>query len=220
MLDLRVRHRAPELAVVDPATGEAIGCVPASGPPEAHDAVGSARVAHGPWARIAPEARGSLLKAAARRLREHARELAELQTREAGTPLAGSLGGGEAGIAALEAYAELGPLDRGRGPRGDIVLHEPRGVVAILMPWSDPLASSCGALAAALVTGNAVVLKPSEKAPLTAGRVVELLDLGGILQLLHGDERAARPLATHPGVDLVMRPGEEAAGSHLAVIDA
>jgi len=51
MLDLRVRHRAPELAVLDPATGEAIGCVPASGPPEAHDAVGSARAAHGAWAR-------------------------------------------------------------------------------------------------------------------------------------------------------------------------
>src|ERR1700754_3685430 len=220
MLDLRVRHRAPELAVLDPATGEAIGCVPASGPPEAHDAVGSARAAHGAWARIAPEARGSLLKAAARRLRECARELAELQTREAGTPLAGSLGGVEAGIGALEAYAELGPIDRGHGPRGDIVLREPRGVVAILMPWADPLAASCGALAAALVTGNAVVLKPSEKAPLTAERVVELLDLGEILQLLHGDERAARPLATHPGVDLVMRPGEEAAGSHLAVIDA
>ena len=64
------------------------------------------------WARTAPDARGSLLKAAARRLREHARELAELQTLEAGTPLAGSLGGVEAGIGAIEAYAELGPLDR------------------------------------------------------------------------------------------------------------
>lgn len=220
MLDLGVSRRVPELAVIDPATGEAIGHVPAGGAPEAHDAVTAARTARTAWARTAAEARGSLLKAAARRLREHARELAELQTRETGTPLSHSLGGVHAGIGAIEAYAELGPLDRRPAPRGDLVLREPRGVVAILMPWSDPLAASCSALAAALVAGNTVVLKPSEKAPLAAERVVELLDLGDVLMLLHGDERAARPLATHPGVDLVIRPGEEAAGSHLVVVDA
>src|SRR3954453_6820119 len=219
-LDLGVRSRLPELAVLDPATGEPIGYVPAGAAPEAHDAVRAARAAHAAWARTAPEARGSLLKSAARRLREHAREIAELQTREAGTPLAASLGAVESGIATFEAYAELGPLDRARPPRGDLVVREPRGVVAILMPWSDALASSASALAAALVTGNAVVLKPSEKAPLAAQMVVELLDLGEILQLLHGDERAARPLTTHPGVDLVIRPGEESAGSHLVVVDA
>jgi acyl-CoA reductase-like NAD-dependent aldehyde dehydrogenase len=219
-VDLRVFARAPELAVLDPATGEAIGHVPAGAAPEAHLAVVAARAAQGPWARTAPEARGALLKAAARRLRESARELAELQTREGGTPLAGSLGGVEAGIAALEAYAELGPLTPARLPRGDMVLREPRGVVAILMPWSDPLAASCGALAAALVSGNTVVLKPSEKAPLAADRLVELLELGAILQLLHGDERAAQPLVAHAGVDVVMRPGEEASGSHLAIVDA
>jgi len=205
--------------VLDPSTGVAIGHVPAGAAPEAHDAVAAARGAAAAWARTAPDARGSLLKAGARRLREHARELAELQTREAGTPLSASLGGVERGIATLEAYAELGPLDRARPPRGDLVVREPRGVVAILMPWCDPLSSSASALAAALVSGNTVVLKPSEKAPLAAEMVVELLDLGEILQLLHGDERAARPLATHPGVDLVIRPGEEAAGSHLVVVD-
>ena len=105
--------RVPELAVLDPATGEAIGHIPAGGVPEAHHAVAGRRAAHGAWARTAPEARGSLLKAAARRLREHARELAELQTLEAGTPLADSLGGSRRDRA-LEAYAELGPLDRGR----------------------------------------------------------------------------------------------------------
>ncbi len=206
--------------MLDPSTGEAIGHVPAGAAPEAHDAVAAARSAAVAWARTEPDARGSLLKSRTRQLREHARELAELQTREAGTPLAGSLGGIESGIATLEAYAELGPLDRARPPRGDLVVREPRGVVAILAPWCDPLAASCGALAASLVTGNAVVLKPSEKAPLAAQLMVELLDLGDVLQLLHGDERAARPLSTHAGVDLVVRPGEEAAGSHLVVVDA
>ena len=220
MLDLCVSHSVPRLAVIDPATGEAIGQIPAGAAPEAHEAVTAARAAQVSWARTAAEARGSLLKAAARRLREHARELAELQTRETGTPLSGSLGGVESGISAIEAFSELGPLDLRPGPRADLVVREPRGLVAILMPWTDPLAASCSALAAALVTGNAVVVKPSEKAPLAAHRLVELLDLGDVLRVLLGDERAARPLATHPGVDLVVRPGEEAAGSHLVVIDA
>ena len=74
----------------------------------------AARAAQAPWARTRPEARGSLLKAGARALREHARELAALQTLEVGMPLRESLGGVEAGIAAFEAYAELGPIDRGR----------------------------------------------------------------------------------------------------------
>ena len=158
----------PELAVLDPATGEPIGHVPAGGAPEANHAVAGRPRRAGPVG--ADRARGARLAPEGRRpaVREHARELAALQTLEAGTPLADSLGGVEAGIGALEAYAELGPLDRGRPPRGDLVLRDPRGVVAILMPWCDPLAASCGALGAALVRGNAVVLKPSEKAPLAA----------------------------------------------------
>lgn len=216
-LDPGVRRR---LGVFDPATGEQIGHIPGGGAPEAHDAVRAARAAQPAWAATDPGARGALLKAATRRLREYARELAELQARETGLPQAASLGCVQAGIAAAEAYAELGPLERGRTRRGDLVLREPRGTVAILMPWSDPLRATFGPLAAALVAGNAVVLQPSHRAPLAAERVAELLDLGAILQVLHGDEHAARPLAAHHGVDLVMRPGEEAAGSHLAIIDA
>src|SRR4051794_14337418 len=57
-LGLRVRPRVPELAVLDPATGEPIGYVPAGAAPEAHDAVRAARVAQAAWASTAPEARG------------------------------------------------------------------------------------------------------------------------------------------------------------------
>ena len=57
------------------------------------------------------------------------------------------------------------------------MVHEPRGVVALLVPWNDPVAIACGQIAAALVTGNAVVFKPSEKTPLSGVRLVELLDL-------------------------------------------
>ena len=96
------------------------------------------------------------------------------------------------------------------------MVHEPRGVVALLVPWNDPIAIACGQIAAALVTGNAVVYKPSEKTPLSGARLVELLDLGGVLQLLHGDARAGRPLAAHPRVDLVIHTGSVQTGREVA----
>jgi succinate-semialdehyde dehydrogenase/glutarate-semialdehyde dehydrogenase len=210
------------LDVLDPASGERIGAIPAGSPAAADAAVRAARAAQPAWARTAPAERGAILKAAARRLRAHAAELAELQTREGGKPLGDSLGGVEAGIGAIEQYAELGPLHRGRALQGgweaaDLMVHEPRGVVALLVPWNDPLAIACGQIAAALVTGNAVVFKPSEKTPLSGARLVELLDVpGGVLQLLLGDARAGRPLAAHPLVDLVLHTGSVQTGREVA----
>jgi acyl-CoA reductase-like NAD-dependent aldehyde dehydrogenase len=137
-------------------------------------------------------------------------------------PLADSRGGVEAGIGAIDQYAELGPLHRGRSLQGgweaaDLMVHEPRGVVGLLVPWDDPVAVACGQIAAALVTGNAVVFKPAEKTPLSAIRLVELLAVpGGVLQLLLGDARAGAPLAAHPGVDLVLHTGSVETGREVA----
>src|SRR5689334_7674249 len=94
----RSAHQSPVLDVLDPATGEVLGRIPAGSPEAADAAVRTARAAQPGWARTAPGERAALLKAAARRLREHAEELAELQTREGGKPLGDSLGGVEAGI--------------------------------------------------------------------------------------------------------------------------
>ncbi|MEA2283379.1 MAG: hypothetical protein QOK21_3986 [Solirubrobacteraceae bacterium] len=218
----RERTAADTIDVLDPATGRRIGTIPAGSPAAADAAVRAARAAQPAWARTAPGERAAVLKAAARRLREHADELAELQTHEGGKPLGDSRGGVDAGIGAIEQYAELGPLHRGAALQGawdatDLMVHEPRGVVALLVPWNDPLAIACGQIAAALVTGNAVVFKPSEKTPLSAARLVELLDIpGGALQLLHGDARAGRPLAAHPDVDLVMHTGSVQTGREIA----
>ena len=218
VLDLTTNPRAAAcLRVLDPATGELVGRIPAGSPEAVDAAVRAARAAQKAWARTPPAERGAALKAAARRLRAGAEELAELVTREGGKPLADALGGVEAGIGAIEQYAELGPLHRGRTLQGaweaaDLMVHEPRGVVALLVPWNDPIAIACGQIAAALVTGNAVVYKPSEKTPLSGARLVELLDLGDVLQLVHGDARAGRPLAAHPRVDLVIHTGSVQTG--------
>ncbi|MBE2320840.1 aldehyde dehydrogenase [Solirubrobacter sp. CPCC 204708] len=208
--------------VLDPSTGEVIETLPVG---DVDAAVAAARAAFPAWARTAPADRAAALKAGARRLREHVEELAELQTREGGKPLDDSRGGVEAGIGAIEQYAELGPLHRGRALQGgwdavDVMRYEPRGVVALLVPWNDPVAIACGQIAAALVTGNAVVFKPSEKTPLTGARIVELLDIPGALQLLQGDARVGRPLAAHADVDLVMHTGSVQTGREIADVVA
>jgi acyl-CoA reductase-like NAD-dependent aldehyde dehydrogenase len=214
------------IAVLDPATGEQIGTIPAGDPAAADAAARAARAAQPAWARRPAAERAELLKAAARRAREHVDELAELQSRENGRPLAESRGGVEAGIGAIEQYAELGPLHRGRALNGawdatDLMVHEPRGVAALLVPWNDPIAIAGGQLGACLVAGNTVVLKPSERTPLSTIRLVELLDLpAGVLELLLGDERAGRPLAAHPEVDLVIHTGSIATGRELAALTA
>jgi succinate-semialdehyde dehydrogenase/glutarate-semialdehyde dehydrogenase len=227
VLDLTLNTRSADcLDVLDPATGELVGRIPAGSPDAADTAVRRARAAQAAWARTPPAERGAVLKAAARRLRSHAEDLAALQTREGGKPLADSLGGVEAGIGAIEQYAELGPLHRGRALNGawnatDLMVHEPRGVAALLVPWNDPIAIAGGQLGACLVTGNTVVVKPSEKTPLSTIRLVELLDLpAGVLELLLGDERAGRPLAAHPEVDLVIHTGSIATGRELAALTA
>ena len=215
---------ADTIDVLDPATGEAIGAIPAGAVDDAARAARAARAALPGWTRMDAAERGALLKVGARRLREHADELAELQTRENGKPLGDSRGGVDAGIGTIEQYAELGPLHRGRSLVGswgasDMMVHEPRGVAAVIVPWNDPIAIACGGISACLVTGNAVVFKPSEKTPLSAVRLVELLaeELpSGVLNLLLGDGRAGAPLVEHDDVDLVMHTGSTATGRRIA----
>jgi succinate-semialdehyde dehydrogenase/glutarate-semialdehyde dehydrogenase len=212
------------LDVLDPATGERVGRIPAGGAQDADAAVAAARAAQPGWARTAPAERGAALKAGAQALRERLEDVAVLQTREGGKPLGDSRGGVEAGIGAIEQYAELGPLHRGRALAGgwsatDEMVFEPRGVVALLVPWNDPVAIACGQVAAALVTGNAVVLKPSEKTPLSAVALVEALAAQlppGVLNLVLGDGRAGAALVDHPGVDVVMHTGSVATGRSIA----
>ncbi len=209
------------IEVLNPATGDQIGLIPAGTPADASDAVRSARGAKTGWSRLPAAERAEFVKAAARRLRENARELAELVTLENGKPFDDALGGVEAGIGTLEQYAELGPLHRGKSLQGnymaaDTMIYEPYGVAAVVVPWNDPIAIACGYLGAALVTGNTVVYKPSEKTPLSAVRLVEMFELpNGVLNLLLGDARAGWPLVAHEDVDLVLFTGSVETGREI-----
>src|SRR5918911_5015748 len=209
------------IEVLNPATGDRIGFIPAGTPADASEAVKAAREAKTGWSRLPAAERAEFVKSAARRMREHARDLAGLITLENGKPLHDALGGVEAGIGTLEQYAELGPLHRGKSLQGnfmatDAMVHEPYGVAAVVVPWNDPIAIACGYLGAALVTGNTVVYKPSEKTPLSAVWLTAMFDLpDGVLNLLLGDVRAGWPLVAHEDVDLVLFTGSVKTGREI-----
>src|SRR5918997_381668 len=210
------------IEVLNPATGEQIGYIPAGTPEDARSAVGAAREALPGWSRLPAAERAELVKAAARKMREHAEELAGLVTLENGKPLDDALGGVEAGIGTLEQYAELGPLHRGKSLNGnymaaDTMVHEPCGVAAVVVPWNDPQTIACGYLGAALVTGNTIVFKPSEKTPLSAVWLAAMFDglPEGVLNLLLGDARAGHPLVSHEDVNLVLFTGSVPTGREI-----
>ncbi|MFW5878535.1 MAG: aldehyde dehydrogenase family protein [Myxococcota bacterium] len=212
------------IQVIDPAGGEVIGQIPAGSATSADAAVVVAKRASGDWSRLDPAARAEVLLAAARAVRENADELALMQTSENGKPFAMSRGDVSTAAATLEQFAQLGPLHRGRSLMGswdaaDMMVYEPYGVAALIVPWNDPLGIAAQMLAATLVTGNTVVLKPSEKTPLCTSRLVELIQAPeGVVNLLLGDERAGRPLVAHPDVDLVLHTGSVATGREVAEV--
>jgi acyl-CoA reductase-like NAD-dependent aldehyde dehydrogenase len=188
------------------------------------DAVKRAREAADGWARTAPAERAAALGKAAAAVRAAADELAELNERETGKLKEDALGGVEAGAGTLVQYAELGPLHRGHSLQGawaatDLMVPEPRGTVAVLTPWNDPVAVAAGLLGAALVTGNTVVHKPSERCPLTGRRFAELLAAhlpDGVLQIVDGDATVGARLAASEHVDVVAHVGSSATGRAIA----
>lgn len=212
------------IVILDPGTGATVGTVPMAGRAEIDRLVEAADRAGPMWARTPAAERAAALRAAAAALREHADELAELNERETGRPRAEGRQGVTAGAATLDQYAELGPLHRGRTLHGDfeatdLMVWEPRGVVAALTPWNDPVAVSCGLLGAALVTGNTVVYKPSERAPHTGALLGELFARAvpeDVAQTVQGDGRVGALLAAHPDVDVVAHVGSTAAGRAIA----
>ncbi|MDR6171592.1 aldehyde dehydrogenase family protein [Curtobacterium sp. SORGH_AS_0776] len=216
--------RDDALVVTDPTDGTVASTVVRSSPDDVRNAVARARAAAPAWARTAPAERGALLHAAAAHVRAHAQELADLNTRETGKVPGDALGGVEAGVGTLVQYAELGPVHRGEALRGafgaaDWSVPHPRGVVLALTPWNDPVAVACGILGAAIVTGNTVVHKGSERSPATIARLNALLAEvlpDGVLVGVDGDGATGELLLAQDGIDVYAHVGSTATGDRLS----
>jgi acyl-CoA reductase-like NAD-dependent aldehyde dehydrogenase len=212
-----------KLTVLNPADGEPVTVVTIASEADVSAAVRAAREAAPGWAATSPAARAAALHAAASAIEVATGDLAAIMSAEMGKPVDGAADSIAAGVSTLRQYAELGPTHRGRTLAGnddaiDLMAYGPRGVVAVITPWNDPVAVSCGLLGAALVTGNTVVYKPSERTPATGWRLVQLLAPhfpAGVLSLLSGDGSVGAALAAGQ-VDVVAQVGSTATGRSIA----
>ena len=103
-----------------------------------------------------------------------------------------------------------------------LVVKEPVGVVACIVPWNYPLLLAAWKVAPALAAGNSVLLKPSEETPLATRRMIELMDdlPDGVLQGVYGAGDVGDALVRHPGVDMVAFTGSQATGRKVAHVAA
>src|SRR5436305_15209624 len=170
--------------ILNPATEETIAEVAAAGVEETDAAVARAKAAFPAWRAVAPAERARLLRRVATLVEEHGEELARIESRNVGKPIAAARG--EVGMVAQVFHFYAGAVDKHHGETipvaggVDMTFREPLGVVAAIVPWNFPLNIASWKLAPALACGNTVVLKPAELTPLSALRLAELALEAGI----------------------------------------
>jgi acyl-CoA reductase-like NAD-dependent aldehyde dehydrogenase len=216
---------ADTLQVLEPATEGALETVPRAGVEEVDAAVARAKAAFPAWAAVAPGDRARLLLRVAALVEDRLEEIATLEARDAGKPIADARG--EIGMVAETFRYYAGGVERNLGDTipvaGGIAMtfREPLGVVGLITPWNFPLAIAAWKLAPALAAGNTVVLKPAELTPLTALRFEGLaLEAGvpeGVVNVVVGPGRTCGTrLVEHPDVAKIAFTGSTEVGASIA----
>jgi 1-pyrroline dehydrogenase len=214
------------MEVTSPATGETIASVPRCGEEDVDTAVAAAKRALPAWLETTPRERSELLLRLADVLDDHGEELADLESRNAGKPIAAARNEIPEVADNLRFFAGAARVLEGRAAteyargRTSWIRREPVGIVAGIIPWNYPLWMAIWKLAPALAAGNVQVLKPSEQTPLTLLRFVELAqDLlpPGVLNVVTGDGiPVGEALVRHPDVRLVSLTGDVETGKAVA----
>ncbi|HEU5471182.1 MAG TPA: aldehyde dehydrogenase family protein [Actinophytocola sp.] len=215
--------------VVNPATEEVIGSVPAGTAADVDAAVTAAVAAFGTWSVTPPAERAAVVRRISEGLAARRGEVAATITAEMGSPIAFSTrvqaslpvatSGGLAGLLLDGGYSfseEIG---------NSLVLREPVGVVGCITPWNYPLHQIVNKVVPAIAAGCTVVLKPSEVAPLNANLLMEVLAAAGVptgvVNLVHGlGPVVGEAIAAHPGVDMVSFTGSTRAGRRVSAVAA
>ena len=211
-----------ELISTEPATGAEIWRGPIG---DAAAEVAAARAAWPEWAAHSVTYRIETMNRFANVVRAREQDFADLIARETGKPFweAKTEVGAVIGKVAISAnaYSERTPMRRLEAAMGNKVTlrHKPHGVLAVLGPYNFPAHLPNGHIVPALIAGNAVVFKPSEKTPATGAMLVDCLrEAGvpaGVIGLLIGGPDEGRALASQPGIDGLLFTGSARAGSAL-----
>lgn len=210
---------------VNPTTQEVLAEVARGGAKEIGDAVAAAKAAFPAWAGQPAAARAKLLRNLAELIRKHVPELAEIESRDTGQPIAQT---GKALIPRaaynFEYFAEMCTRVDGYSYPNEThlnyTLYHPVGVCALISPWNVPFMTATWKTAPCLAFGNTAVLKMSELSPMTASRLGELaLEAGippGVLNIVHGyGNEAGEALTVHPDVRAISFTGSTVTGNHI-----
>jgi len=215
-----------DIPVINPATEAVVGTIYESTAEDVDAAVQAAAIAQKPWGKLPPIERARHLRAIAQKIRENAEPLARLITEEQGKTL--GLSRVEVSFTAdyLDYMAEWarrleGEIVTSDRPNETILLfRKPIGVIAGVLPWNFPFFLIARKLAPALVTGNTIVIKPSEETPLNAyefAKLVAQTDLpAGVCNFVFGTGAATgSSLTSHRGVGMISFTGSVKTGSRI-----
>jgi betaine-aldehyde dehydrogenase len=216
--------------VIDPATREVIGEAPLSNEEDVNRAVAAARLAFDGWWATTPKERSACLMKLAAAFGEHADEIADMESADAGKPRHEAIGEVEGMIDNLHFFAGAGRTMGGLAAneymegKTSIIRREPVGVVGQITPWNYPLMMAVWKIGPALATGNTIVLKPAETTPMTTLKMAEWaaeIFPPGVLNIIGGHgEPAGAPLVRHPDVDMVSLTGSPGTGKWIAAAAA
>lgn len=218
----RDRGDADTMTIENPCTRCTIARVGMAGPKDVDAAVDSARAAFSDWRATAARRRGDTLVDLANSLAAHKESVAQLLAAETGNALrTQSRPEVEAAIEVLRYFGGVAAEQKGEtAPLGNglfsFTKREPLGVVGAIIPWNSPVVLAAVKIGMALCTGNTLVLKPAEDAPLAVLRITELSAQvlpPGVLNVVAGKgDVCGAHLARHPGVDKVSFTGSHEVG--------
>jgi malonate-semialdehyde dehydrogenase (acetylating) / methylmalonate-semialdehyde dehydrogenase len=211
--------------VVNPATGERIGTVPLSSAAEVDEAVRVAAKAFPAWRRIPVGQRIDHLFQLRKLLKDNFEDLARTITIECGKTLAEARGEMLRGIENVEVACGAPILIQGYNSEDiapgidEVMIRQPLGVCAVISPFNFPAMIPLWFLPYALACGNTVILKPSERVPLTMQKfmaLVEKIDLpAGVLNLVNGGREAVDAILDHPEIRAVSFVGSSPVARHV-----
>nr|WP_035507619.1 aldehyde dehydrogenase family protein [Halobacillus karajensis] len=218
------------LPIRNPANQEVIAEVPRGRKEDVEQAVGMARdtFESEEWQAFPPDERGRVLNEVASKIRRDAEEIAKLETMDTGKPISQGRNDAEAAARYFEYYAGMADKILGetipiQANILDYTVREPVGVTAHIIPWNYPIQITSRSTAAAIATGNTVVVKPAEDTPLTGLKLAELMEETslpkGVFNVVTGYGReAGDALVHHPDVNHITFTGSVQTG--MAVMEA